>query len=95
MIKFINKQGSSPSPSEPFPQSEDYELCLDLAQHIKHNMDFTELEYAQSSGTQWISPANMQITSSTKFEITYKLNALAERQVVLGFYGNGFTCRFL
>lgn len=92
MIKFINKKGSSPSPSEPFPQSEDYESCLDLIDKIKHNMEYTELEYIQSSGSQWTNPNLMRITSSTRIEMTYQLNSLAANQVILGFYGTGWNC---
>lgn len=73
--------------------AEDYYTCMDLADYIMYGEEpYTELEYIQSTGTQYIN-TNISPNSSQRIEMTFVLDAVVRYEGLWGVTNNGAPTR--
>lgn len=76
--------------------AEDYDTCMDLADYIMYgggqSLPYTELEYIQSTGTQYIN-TNISPNSSQRIEMTFVLDAVVGYEGLWGVTNNGAPTR--
>lgn len=77
--------------------AEDYDTCMDLADYIMYGeeqplLPYTELEYIQSTGTQYIN-TNISPNSSQRIEMTFVLDAVVRYEGLWGVTNNGAPTR--